>query len=371
MSRQLHLSAYMQQPELIVPSDNGGRIVYPLLQSTSDEEELLEMRSMRTLAGLTSKRNINDRLLKSDEKCSGFAEELACTGSWIESNSPPRPRWEEEDDDLLFATDQSSAHCVCQSYQYQSCLNHHPHASVSTQSSVDDALLQIRQPETRPISQEQLVAEVKGIYAGLVMVESKCIEVDKNNNWEASNGPAKLSDEQWQALISLHGTLLHEVHHPSVRHTVNRSSSRHGIPTRMWRNEVRSFLKLLRYRVPFSLKYLISLFDVASSVLDSLYHAQISVDMIQGEILEWLQKIELVFNRLIKLFRHIFSQFLIYVITFFCLFSEFPNGMRHLCTTMPWTIWPALVVLWGVCWMFYPGPLDQQVQTLDVQGKYR
>jgi hypothetical protein len=20
---------------------------------------------------------------------------------------------------------------------------------------------------------------------------------------------------------------------------------------------------------------------------------------------------------------------------------------------MPWTIWPALVVLWGVCWMFF------------------
>jgi hypothetical protein len=36
----------------------------------------------------------------------------------------------------------------------------------------------VRQPETRPISQEQLVAEVKGIYAGLVMVEGKCIQVD-------------------------------------------------------------------------------------------------------------------------------------------------------------------------------------------------
>lgn len=35
--------------------------------------------------------------------------------------------------------------------------------------------------------------------------------------------------------------------------------------------------------------------------------------------------------------------------------SEFPNNFRHTCTTMPWTIWPALVVLWGVCWMFYPG----------------
>jgi len=34
-------------------------------------------------------------------------------------------------------------------------------------------------------------------------------------------------------------------------------------------------------------------------------------------------------------------------------FSEFPNRLRPPCTTMPWTIWPALVVLWGVCWMFY------------------
>jgi hypothetical protein len=33
-------------------------------------------------------------------------------------------------------------------------------------------------------------------------------------------------------------------------------------------------------------------------------------------------------------------------------FSKFPNSMRPPCTTMPWTIWPALVVLWGVCWMF-------------------
>lgn len=36
----------------------------------------------------------------------------------------------------------------------------------------------IKQPEARPISQEQLVAEVKGIYAGLAMVEARCIEID-------------------------------------------------------------------------------------------------------------------------------------------------------------------------------------------------
>jgi hypothetical protein len=43
---------------------------------------------------------------------------------------------------------------------------------------------------------------------------------------------------------------------------------------------------------------------------------------------------------------------LIFVLHLYRCFFEFPSGIRHLCTTMPWTIWPALVVLWGVCWMF-------------------
>ncbi|KAK4164313.1 hypothetical protein QBC43DRAFT_317935 [Cladorrhinum sp. PSN259] len=41
------------------------------------------------------------------------------------------------------------------------------------------------------------------------------------------------------------------------------------------------------------------------------------------------------------------------------LWSEFPCNRRHFCTTMPWTIWPALVVLWGVCWMFIVGFSEQ------------
>lgn len=48
--------------------------------------------------------------------------------------------------------------------------------------------------------------------------------------------------------------------------------------------------------------------------------------------------------------------------------SEFPGGRRYLCTTMPWTIWPALAVLWGVCWMFYPSPTEGQLalENLDL-----
>ena len=102
----------------------------------------------------------------------------------------------------------------------------------------------VREPETRPISQEQLVAEVKGIYAGLVMVEAKCIEVDNKQAALAQQGdPAslpKLNNEQWQALIALHRTLLHEHHdfflasqHPSASPALRRLASKYAIQARM------------------------------------------------------------------------------------------------------------------------------------------
>lgn len=51
-----------------------------------------------------------------------------------------------------------------------------PQTLVSLPSDNDDIILQ---PETRSISQEQLVTEVKSIYANLVIVEANCIEVGK------------------------------------------------------------------------------------------------------------------------------------------------------------------------------------------------
>lgn len=36
-------------------------------------------------------------------------------------------------------------------------------------------------------------------------------------------------------------------------------------------------------------------------------------------------------------------------------FTEWPNGHRPLSTTWPWNVRPSLLVLWGVCWMFYYG----------------
>lgn len=69
------------------------------------------------------------------------------------------------------------------------------------------------QPDSRPISQEQLASEVKSIYAGLTMVETKCIHVDRAQAAAAQdNSDTKLASDHWQALIALHRTLLHEHH---------------------------------------------------------------------------------------------------------------------------------------------------------------
>ena len=77
-----------------------------------------------------------------------------------------------------------------------------PHESHDVQPEM------LLQPETRPISHDQLVVEVKGIYAGLVMVEAKCIDIDERQAAAAQEkDPAKrseLKDDQWQSLIALH-----------------------------------------------------------------------------------------------------------------------------------------------------------------------
>ncbi|KAK3899951.1 hypothetical protein C8A05DRAFT_17685, partial [Staphylotrichum tortipilum] len=122
----------------------------------------------------------------------------------------------------------------------------------------------LKQPETRAISQEQLVAEVKGIYAGLVMVESKCIEVD--NNQSSPNDPDKrLNNQQWQAMIALHRTLLQEHHdfflasqHPSASAALRRLAAKYAMPARMWRHGIHSFLELLRHRLPGSLDHMLT-----------------------------------------------------------------------------------------------------------------
>ena len=126
------------------------------------------------------------------------------------------------------------------------------------------------------------MAEVKGIYAGLVIVEGKCIQVDAKQAALAREAPAgtqlKLNNEQWQALIALHRTLLHEHHdfflasqHPSATPAVRRLAIRYGMPARLWRHGIHSFLELLRNRLPDSLDHMLAFIYLAYSMMTLLY----------------------------------------------------------------------------------------------------
>lgn len=129
-------------------------------------------------------------------------------------------------------------------------------------------------PETRPISIEHLIAEVKGIYAGLVMVEAKCCEVDAKQAKDQDGKYPHLSNEQWQALNSLHRTLLNEHHdfflasqHPIATPALRKLAVTYSMPTRMWRHGIQSYLELLRHRLPHSMEHMLGFLYLSYSIL--------------------------------------------------------------------------------------------------------
>ncbi|KAI6444451.1 hypothetical protein MCOR17_011185 [Pyricularia oryzae] len=111
------------------------------------------------------------------------------------------------------------------------------------------------------------------------MVENKCIKIDNAQN-SLNNGSAspKLNTDQWQALIALHRTLLHEHHdfflasqHPSANPALRRLAVKYAMPARMWRHGIHSFLELLRHRLPHSLEYMLTFIYSSYSMMALLY----------------------------------------------------------------------------------------------------
>ena len=138
------------------------------------------------------------------------------------------------------------------------------------------------QPVTKSISQEQLRVELRSIYSGLVMVENKCKDVDREQTRLAVEGspncrPA-LSPKQWQALIALHKTLLHEFHdfflasqHPAATPNLTKLAAQNSMPARLWQFGIHNFLEVLRFRLPESLDYMLAFIYTAYSMMTLLY----------------------------------------------------------------------------------------------------
>ena len=145
------------------------------------------------------------------------------------------------------------------------------------------------QPETKPISYDQLAVEVKGIYAGLVMVEAKCYEVDAKQaqQLQASQnmkgdrtleGGRGLDSHQWNSLIALHKQLLHEHHdlflasqHPSASRNLSVLAEKYAMPARIWRHGIHDFLEILRRRLDDSQEFMLTFKYIAYSTMALLY----------------------------------------------------------------------------------------------------
>ncbi|KAJ5833495.1 DNA/RNA-binding domain E.t1.c1-type [Penicillium riverlandense] len=130
-----------------------------------------------------------------------------------------------------------------------------------------------RQPEINPITEDQLIGEVRQIYTGLVAVEKKCIELDK----QVLESMTVLTSQQWQAMIAVHRSLLYEHHdfflasqHPSASPVVKRLAEKYAMPARMWRYGIHSFLELLRHKLQDSLEYMLSFIYIAYSMMTLL-----------------------------------------------------------------------------------------------------
>ncbi|EDU46075.1 conserved hypothetical protein [Pyrenophora tritici-repentis Pt-1C-BFP] len=133
----------------------------------------------------------------------------------------------------------------------------------------------------RPISQEELASEAKSIYAGLMMIEAKCMHVDRARAAAiAEEGEARtnLASDHWQALIALHRTLLHEHHdfflasqHPSSSPALRRLAAKYSMPARMWMHGIYSFLKLLQKHLPESIDHMLAFIYLAYQMVALLY----------------------------------------------------------------------------------------------------
>jgi hypothetical protein len=139
----------------------------------------------------------------------------------------------------------------------------------------------IPEPENpKPVTLQALTQEIKGIYAGLTMVETKSISVMRqvmsSENQQAETQPA-ISQDHWQALIALQRTLLHEHHdfilatqHPVSSPAIRRLVKKYSMPARMWKHGCSTFLELSRRRLPESTEFMLAFIDLAYPIYSLL-----------------------------------------------------------------------------------------------------
>jgi hypothetical protein len=134
--------------------------------------------------------------------------------------------------------------------------------------------------QLRPISQEQLAAEIKGIYAGIEIIETKCIQVAKKLALVQVGAGAKPKRRgiPWQSLIALYRTLLHEYYdllfisqHPSASPELRGLAVEDNIPARVWRYGIYPLVEGLQNALPPSSDFMLAFLYFSYSMMALLY----------------------------------------------------------------------------------------------------
>ena len=122
---------------------------------------------------------------------------------------------------------------------------------------------------------EQLRPEIKAKYAGLVIAEARCVNLDAA---QAKNPSVELDNSQWQESIALHRTYLYEHHdflmatqHPSATPDLKALPTTYSMPARLWKYGIHDFLEILRSRRPSSQDYMLSFIYLAYQMMALFY----------------------------------------------------------------------------------------------------
>jgi len=149
-------------------------------------------------------------------------------------------------------------------------------SNTSDLTPADDTntILYIKQP---PVPEPQLIQEIKSVYAGLLLLETKCIQVDQQVALQYQGNERTITPVYWKALSEIHRKLLNEhvdmflcSQHPSGGPALKRLIERYNIAARLWKHGIESYVELLRRALPESLDFLKSYLHLVYGILSML-----------------------------------------------------------------------------------------------------
>jgi hypothetical protein len=209
--------------------------------------------------------------------------------------------------------------------------------------------------KTGPITQDQdkLMVQVKQLFASVATVESFLATVKMEANTHKNDLSQSGNRESLHTQRTRQDFSSHNQSHSLEFKSLARKISLH---CRTWRRLSDRLLPLLRREQDSeSLQQWVEVIRLSSYLIHLLKENESMLEDADTALLEALAHVEAVLNRLKLRFRRRYDELKKKDGLTQAIF-EFPNNFRHLCTTMPWTIAPALLILWVVCWMFFGSP---------------